>query len=258
MQDILVNGSALRSSQSVSLANRPTLVFLHDSLGSIELWRDFPAALAEATQCNTLVYDRQGYGKSGPFTSPRAVNYLEQEAEVLAQILAACGIHEAILFGHSDGGSIALLAAAKHPARIRGVITEGAHIFVEDITLAGIREAVEAYRTTNLPTRLQKYHGEKTEAVFWAWADTWLRDDYRHWNIEAFLPRITCPVLVMQGEQDEYGTLAQVAGIVQQVAGEAHQLIIPGSGHTPHREAREVVLHRAAAFINEMLATRHS
>jgi len=227
---------------------------LHDSLGSTELWRDFPAALAEATNCGSLVYDRQGYGKSSPFTSrSRPVTYLEQEADVLEQVLAACHITEAVLFGHSDGGSIVLLAAAKYPARVQGVVTEGAHIFVEDVTLAGIRTAVEAYQTTNLPSRLQKYHGDKTDALFQAWTETWLRDEYRTWNIEAFLRRITCPVLVIQGEQDEYGTLAQVEGIVQQVAGEAHQLLLPGIGHTPHREAREAVLAQTAAFLNQVL-----
>ncbi|MBC6605390.1 alpha/beta hydrolase [Hymenobacter sp. BT188] len=253
-QELVVNGLELAFRRTAGAANRPTLVFLHDSLGSIDLWRDFPAALGAATNCPTLVYDRQGHGRSSPFTGElRPTTYMEAEADVLEQVLVHCGIGQVILFGHSDGGSIALLAAAKHPARVRAVITEGAHIFVEEVTLAGIRAAVEAYQTTNLPQRLQKYHSAKTEALFAAWAHTWLRADYRDWNIEAFLPLVACPVLVVQGEEDEYGSLAQVEGIVQQVAGPARPLLIPGIGHSPHKDSRETVLEQAAAFISQVV-----
>ena len=130
-----------------------------------------------------------------------------------------------------------------------GVITEGAHIFVEDITLQGIRDAMMAYHTTNLKERLEKYHGDKTEAVFRAWADTWLKPEYRSWNIEHLLPRITCPVLVIQGEGDEYGSIAQVDGIITKVAGKVRKLVIRDIGHTPHREASDVVMHEATVFI---------
>lgn len=236
-------------------AERPTIVFLHDSLGSVELWRDFPKHLGAVTHCNVLVYDRQGYGKSGPFAAgDRQNNYLEQEADILHQLLEHSGIKRAILFGHSDGGSIALIAAAKYPSSIMGVITEGAHIFVEDITLQGIQEAVNAYYTTDLKERLQKYHGDKTEAVFRAWTETWLREEFRSWNIEGFLPHIKCPVLVIQGEEDEYGSLGQVDGIVNQVSGKAGKLVIPGVGHTPHKEAKEEVLQQTAAFFNQLVA----
>jgi pimeloyl-ACP methyl ester carboxylesterase len=253
-EEATLDGATLRLHRIPGEPGHPTLVFLHDSLGCTALWRDFPAALGVATGCPTLVYDRQGYGQSSPFGSSwREVTYLEKEADVLQQLLEQCTIEQAILFGHSDGGSIALLAAAKHPARIRAVVTEGAHIFVEEVTLRGIREAVPAYRTTNLPERLRKYHGEKTDAVFEAWAQTWLRNDYRDWNIERFLPRITCPVLVIQGGQDEYGTLAQVTGIVAQVAGEAQPLLIPFVGHTPHKDARQTVLHYSSMFIEAVV-----
>ncbi|MEZ0483338.1 alpha/beta fold hydrolase [Fibrella aquatica] len=254
--DTIINGATLRISQSPIGNDQPTLIFLHDSLGCIALWRDFPTKLGQATNCNVLVYDRQGYGKSSPFADhERRLDYLEKEADVLNELIKQCGIKQAILFGHSDGGSIALLAAAKYPSCIVGVITEGAHIFVEGSTLAGIQTAVEAYRTTNLNERLQKYHGDKTDAVFRAWADTWLSDNFKLWNIEHFLPRIKCPVLVIQGEQDEYGSLEQVQGIVRQVSGQASQLIIPGSGHTPHKEAQDVVLAHATSFINHLLAS---
>lgn len=234
--------------------DRPTIIFLHDSLGSAELWRDFPRKLGELTDCNVLAYDRQGYGKSSPFVRGiRKRDYLEIEADVLHGLMEQCELKKVILFGHSDGGSIALIAAAKYPSRIIGVITEGAHIFVEEITLQGIREAVEAYRTTNLKERLQKYHGDKTEAVFQAWADTWLSPEFSSWNMEEFLPQIQCPVLVIQGEADEYGSQDQVNGIIAQVAGEACKLVIPAVGHTPHKEAAEVVLKHSASFIRRIV-----
>lgn len=254
MEQLVVNNIAL-AIQHIHIAdNRPTIIFLHDSLGCIELWRDFPQALGEATNCNVLVYDRQGYGKSAPFsTAERDNDYMELEADVLNGLIMKLGIKDVILLGHSDGGSIALIAAGKYPQNIRAVITEGAHIFVEEITLQGIRAGAEAYRTTNLKERLQKYHGDKTEAMFWAWAKTWLTDKFRTWNIESFLPHIQCPVLVIQGDKDEYGTEAQVDGIVNQTSGEAVKLIIPEIGHTPHKEARETVLKESAGFIARLI-----
>lgn len=252
-KSVLIKSVSLSVKQHLVAEDRPSFVFLHDSLGCIELWRDFPELVSEATACNLLVYDRQGYGKSSPFgSSDRGNNYLEVEADVLNLLLEKLGIHHVILFGHSDGGSIALIAAAKYPEKIKGVITEGAHIFVEDITLQGIKNAVEAYRTTNLKEKLTKYHGDKTDAVFWAWAKTWLTDEFKTWNIEHFLPNIKCPVLVIQGEKDEYGSLAQVNGIVKQVSGKAERLIIPSIGHTPHKEAEEVVLEKTTQFINQI------
>lgn len=234
--------------------NRPTIIFLHDSLGSIQLWRNFPEKLGHLTQCNVLVYDRQGYGQAAPFTQPERDNtYLEKEADVLHHLLQATGIQKAILFGHSDGGSIALIAAAKYPEQIICIVTEGAHIFVEEVTLNGIREAQKTYQTTNLKTRLEKYHGPKTEAMFQAWAHTWLTPEFRTWNIENFLPQIQCPSLIIQGENDEYGTLAQVAGIVNQTTGKATPFIIPNVGHNPHKEAPELVLEKSASFINGLL-----
>lgn len=250
MKGILVNGSVLNVQHVVVNRDLPTVIFLHDSLGCIELWRDFPTRVGEAAGCNILVYDRQGYGKSAPFTTTeRTNNYLEAEADILYMLMEQCSIPKAVLFGHSDGGSIALIAAAKYTELIKGVVTEGAHIFVEDITLNGIREAVQMYQTTNLRERLQKYHGDKTDAVFEAWTKTWLADRFKSWNIEHFLPQIKCPVLVIQGEDDEYGSIAQVNGIVEQVAGVAHKWMIPSIGHTPHKEASAIVLERSVSFI---------
>ncbi len=229
---------------------RPTIVFLHDSLGCIQLWRSFPRELGQLTHCNVLAYDRQGYGASAAFTTTQRRNdYLETEADTLVKLLDASGIDKAILFGHSDGGSIALIAAAKFPERCAAVITEGAHIFVEEITLAGIRNTVNAWQTASPKLVLQKYHGNRTEAVFHAWTDTWLSPESRSWNIENFLPLVKCPVLVIQGEKDESGSMAQVDGIQNQVAGKVEKWIVPGVGHTPHKDSKEKVLERSAVFI---------
>ncbi len=249
-----VKGQKLYTEYYSSLQNRPTLVFLHDSLGSVQLWRDFPERLSEAAECNVLLYDRLGYGKSYPMpTHERPVNYMELEADLLNGLLTELKINNAILFGHSDGGTIALITAAKYPERVEAVICEAGHIFVEDITLKGVYDAWEAYKTTNLPERLQKYHGDKVEILFKAWTETWTRDDYRTWNIEYLLKNIICPLLFIQGEADEYGTLDQVEKTVSQVSGSAEKYIIPEVGHTPHKEVPEIVLQKAAEFINRII-----
>ena len=233
--------------------SRPTIIFLHDSLGCIELWRDFPDKLSELTKCNVLVYDRQGYGKSCPLpNSKRDIHYLEQEADLLSELIKHWNIDHAILFGHSDGGSIALITAAKYPQLITGIITEGAHIFVEELTLNGIEEAIQLYKTTNLKIKLEKYHKNKTDKMFWAWASTWTTDEYKNWNIEGFLPKIECRSLIIQGEEDEYGTLKQVKNIITQTNGQSTQLIIPNVKHTPHKEVPELILQKASEFINEI------
>jgi len=230
--------------------DRPTIVFLHDSLGCIKLWRDFPQKLASATQCNVLIYDRLGYGKSAPMsTHHRPKNYMELEVNILYQLLQKLEIESTILFGHSDGGTIALLAASKFPNKFKAVIVEAAHIFVEELTLKGINDIIESYKNTNLPERLAKYHGNKVETLFKAWTETWTRSDYRDWNIEHFLPNITCPLLFIQGETDEYGTLMQVEKTVNQVKGYAEKYIIPNVGHTPHKEVSELVLGNVTKFI---------
>lgn len=230
--------------------DRPTLVFLHDSLGCITVWRDFPTRLAAALGCNALVYDRRGYGMSSSFgPDARTPAYLEQEADVLMRLLDATGITDALLFGHSDGGSIALIAAARFPKRIHGVVTEGAHVFVEELTLAGIREARETLRTTDLRERLMRHHGERTDGVTSAWIDLWLSPGFRGWNIERYLPQIRCPVLALQGADDEYGTPDQIRAIVEGVRGPARAGLLPGVGHTPHRAAPDEVIRETTAYL---------
>lgn len=229
---------------------RPTIVFLHDSLGSVKLWRDFPKKLSDNTRCNYLVYDRIGYGKSDAMTThERPINYMELEADTLNSLLSELQIKNSILFGHSDGGTIGLVAASKYPEMVKAVVCEAGHIFVEDVTLNGILQAKQAYQTTNLAERLKKYHGDKVETMFKVWTETWTRQDFRDWNIEEFLPNITTPLLFIQGKNDEYGTLRQVDQTISNVRGPAKKHIIPGVGHTPHKEVPEITLEAAKDFI---------
>lgn len=244
--------SKLNLYQKKAFPGRPTLVFLHDSLGSIELWRDFPEQLAEQAGCNLLVYDRQGYGRSCGFSEPeRGLDYMEKEARILYDLLVHLQVEKPILFGHSDGGSIALLAAALFPESILGLITVGAHVYVEEITLAGIREAMQAFEETDLPQRLRKYHGDNTEAMFRAWAETWTRPDFRNWNIEARLSAVRCPALILQGENDEFGSARQVEDIVRQVSGPVESVLFPGLKHNPHKEAPALVIASVLSFLKK-------
>ena len=249
-----VRGQQLYIVEAQPFQDKPTIVFLHDSLGCVRLWRDFPEKLAMAVQCNVLLYDRWGYGQSAPMDSyRRPVNYMETEAVILAEMLEITGHTNVILFGHSDGGTIALLTASLYPGLVKALVCEAGHIFVESVTLKGVRAAVKAYESTDLPTRLAKYHGDKTDTVFKAWTATWLRPDYHSWNIEALLPAISCPLLFIQGEQDEYGSVAQVDRTITQVSGPAEKFMIPGIGHTPHKEVSGMVLEKTTAFINGLL-----
>lgn len=255
MDIIKLSVGQLAISRIDKYANRPTIIFLHDSLGCITLWRDFPNKLADLTNCNVLIYDRLGYGQSGKMlTYTRQINYLETEADILNELVTKLEIESAILFGHSDGGSISLIMASKYPNRIIATILEAAHIFVEDVTLNGILEAMKAYETTDLRKRLIKYHGaDKVDDLFKAWTETWTAKKYREWNIEHFLPKIKCPTLVIQGDKDEYGTEKQVDGIVGKVSAMTIKLFLADISHTPHKDNPEQILKHSATFINTVL-----
>ena len=234
--------------------NQTTLVFLHEGLGCIELWRDFPEVLCASTGCRGLVYERKGYGGSGILPGPWKEDYLIEESSVdLPELLKTCNIDDVILIGHSDGGTIALIMSALNSDVVRGIITEAAHILVEDITIAGINKAVEAYEKDNLKDKLARYHKENTEMVFRRWADRWLSPEYRDWNVKEYLPKISCPVLAIQGEDDEYGTPAQVEGIASLVSGPVDTNLIPDCGHIPHFQARDTVLAEMTRFIKLLL-----
>lgn len=239
-----VHGDALR---------RPVLVFLHDGLGCISLWRDFPEVLASATGCDVLLYDRWGHGRSDPLVGGRSPDFFDEEAFlILPDILRQLDIKRTILIGHSDGGSIAFLFAAKYPDKVEGIIVESTHVFVEEVTLQGIRNIVDIYQTTDLKQKLAKYHGEKTDTMFHGWAEVWLSPEFRSWHIKESLSAITCPVLVIQGADDEYGTTQQVKEIETRVKS-VRSLLIPECGHVPHHQARDKVLEEMFRFIGDLV-----
>jgi pimeloyl-ACP methyl ester carboxylesterase len=232
-------------------ATGPPLVFLHEGLGSVELWRGFPDAVRQA--CGdppTLVYSRHGYGHSAPARLPRAVDFMHHEADVvLPEVLARFGLRSPVLVGHSDGASIALLhAGAGFPVAALALIAP--HVFVEDVTVASIEDARNAFSAGDLRARLGRYHDD-VDATFRGWSDVWLSAGFRSWNIEGCLRAITCPVLVVQGDADPYGTLAQLDEIESKVRGPVTRLVVEGAGHAPHLEATE----RVVSAIGELVAT---
>lgn len=229
-------------------AASPTLVFLHDALGSVAQWRGFPEKLAGRCRLNAVVYDRAGHGRSEELPPPRNKEYLHREAlEILPELLQQLRIQQPILIGHSDGGSIALIYAAYHQPI--AIITEAAHTFVEEVALKGIRKALS--QKGHLVERLSAYHGDKTETLFDAWAYTWLDADFRDWSLEGLLPRITCPALILQGSEDEYGSEEQLKRIVAGIGPAAEAFRVEQCGHIPHRQAEEAVLEKMAAFIEK-------
>jgi len=234
----------------------PTIVFLHEGLGSIAQWKHFPDTLARAAGCNALVYERWGHGGSDPLLGPRQADFMEREAlSALPQILDSFGLEKVILFGHSDGGSIALLFAARYPERTLGVITEAAHVFVEQASLAGVRTAVERFDTGDMEKRLSRYHGDNTARMFRGWADIWLSAEFRDWSIPPeTLGAIQAPVLALQGADDEYGSVAQLHRIAAGVGAAARTVLIPDCAHEPHVQAREAVMDAALGFIENITA----
>lgn len=233
---------------------RPVLVFLHEGLGCAAMWRDFPQRLCALAGCPGLVYDRLGYGRSDPLVKPRNIHYLHEATLMeLPAVLAHFVMGRPYLvIGHSDGGSIALLHGAAQPDGLLGVITAAAHVFVEDVTLAGIRLALAAWQAGKL-RGLERYHGGKTSDMFHAWADTWLTPAFAQWNIEGVLASIACPLLALQGEGDQYGTAAQLASIAAR-APHARTTMLPGCGHTPHLENPEATLAAMVALISQVTA----
>ena len=251
---ITVNGHKLNykiiSSEQIT-SNKSLLVFLHDGLGSIRQWGDFPKSLSKVTGLPALLYDRCGYGKSEKLKKPHELNYFKQEAvTVLPEVLKKLNVkNKLILIGHSDGGTIALLYASEFPGKVNGVITEAAHVFAENLTLEGIRNAVNMYKKGDFKKFLSDYHGENTESMFYGWANLWLDKDFSNWNIKESLMRIKCPVFAIQGDNDKYGSLSHVNLIEKEVSKPVETMIIKNCGHIPHHQARDFVLEKMKAFI---------
>lgn len=229
----------------------PTLVLLHEALGNIALWRDFPEQLSDETGLDVLLYERRGYGSSSPISLPREDNYLIQEGEYwLPQLLKELNLEQVVLVGHSDGGSIALIGAASAAEKVHAVVAMAAHIYVDDLTLAGIHQAIERYQNSNLPERLARYHGDRTEMLFRAWTETWLRESFqRSLDLRPWLPRIHCPALIIQGTDDHYGLPQQVTDIVSGIGSHARAEHIPDCGHSPHHEQPRYILDQIGAFL---------
>ena len=231
----------------------PTLVFLHEGLGSIRQWRDFPARVAAATGCRALVYDRYGYGQSEVLQEPRrTVRFMHDEAlAFLPEMRKELELSDVILIGHSDGASIALIhAGAGYQAR--GVAVMAPHVFIETVCLTSIAAAAKAFETTDLPERLGRYHRDAAK-TFYGWADVWTEENFKSWDIRRdYLPAIRCPVLAIQGEQDEYGTMAQLDEIARHAGGPCELLKLASCGHTPFRDQPEATLAAVTRFIERL------
>lgn len=234
----------------------PAIVFLHEGLGSISMWRDFPQKVADATGCEAVVYSRYGYGCSTPRRGePNTPRYLHVQAlEVLPALLDALELERPFLLGHSDGGSIALINAGGSPRPLSGIIVMAPHVLVENVTLEGIRDALELAARSDLLQRLSRHHAD-AGAVFKAWHQIWLSLAFRGWNIEEYLPAIPCPVMALQGEDDEYGTLDQIDRIARQ-AKDVNLVKLADCRHSPHKDQPAAVIDAVAGFVARVLDSR--
>ena len=234
-------------------ADTPPIILLHDSLGCVELWRDFPQALCTATGRRVVAYDRLGFGRSDAYAGLISPDFIVAESSIfLPAVLDTLKINEFVLFGHSVGGDMSVIAAAAFPERCKGLITESAQAFAEDITLDGVRRARIIFADPVQMARLKKYHGDKASWVVDSWIDSWLSPAFANWSLAPWLEKLKCPVLALHGDSDEYGSRKHPEMIVALAAGPAQSGLIENCGHVPHREKQDVVLSLAAAF----LATR--
>jgi pimeloyl-ACP methyl ester carboxylesterase len=235
----------------VPAAAAPVIVFLHEGLGSLTTWRDFPHHVAQATGCSTLTYSRFGHGHSDPLEAPRRVDFMHEEAlQALPELLDRLGVKLPILLGHSDGGSIALIYAGGSGRPVSGLIVMAPHVKVEDVSVKSVRETKRIFEVTELREKLARHHADP-EATFRGWNDIWLDPGFRDWNIEEFLPRIACPILAIQGEDDEYGTMEQVDRIAR-LAADVDLVKLQDCGHFPHRDQPEAVINAIVRFVGRI------
>jgi pimeloyl-ACP methyl ester carboxylesterase len=236
----------------------PTIVMLHEGLGCVGLWGTFPQELAAATGAGVFVYSRTNYGQSSPGKLPRAVDFMHEEAlDVLPQVLKAIGFQRGILLGHSDGASIATIyAGSVQDHRVRALVLMAPHFFTEDMGLAQIRGTNKDYRAGNLREKLKRWHAD-VDSAFQSWSGPWLDPEFRAWNITEALGYIRVPILIVQGADDQYGTLKQVEVAQQECYCPVETAILPGVRHSPHREALDLTCDTVAAFINRLLHDHH-
>lgn len=230
--------------------NKHPIILLHESLGCIETWRDFPNLLAEKTKRVVIAYDRLGFGRSSPRQDLPSYRFMYEEAEIyFPKILDALNIGSFSIFGHSVGGTMALICAGIFPDRCSAIITESAQAFVEDQTRAGILKAKDYFKDPAQFSKIQKYHGDKAAWVLRAWMDIWLSPDFANWNLEADLPKVYCPLLAIHGDQDDYGSTKFPQMICDLSSGPSHMHIIPNTGHVPHRDRSELILNLVHEFL---------
>lgn len=233
-------------------ADAPSLILLHEGLGSVAMWREFPARLAAASGAEIFVYSRRGYGTSSPRAASYNVDYMHIEArETLPQLFDFWGLDAPVLVGHSDGASIALIHAAEDNTPVHAVCVMAPHIMVEPISIQSIEFARDQFRTTDLAEKLGRYH-DAPEHAFRGWNDIWLHPDFLKWDIRPLLPAIRCPVMAIQGEDDPYGTMAQIDGIEAASGGTVELVKLSGCGHSPHREAPDEALRALTAFVEKV------
>jgi pimeloyl-ACP methyl ester carboxylesterase len=247
-----IDGVALEVKTIPGGAGRPWLVLLHEGLGCVALWRDFPELIARRTGCPVLVFSRRGYGASDGLARSRTPSFMHEEAlQVLPGLLAHYGIDRPVLIGHSDGASIALIHAASGPQAVRGAVLMAPHVVVEEITLQSIARVAAAYSSSGLRDRLARYHAHVDDA-FRGWADIWLDPAFRDWSLLAECERLTVPLLLIQGSDDEYGTLIQLDLIEQSAKATIRRLVLENCGHSPQRDREVDVAAAIAAFVGDL------
>ncbi|MFL5312832.1 MAG: alpha/beta fold hydrolase [Myxococcales bacterium] len=250
MPGFLHIGPHLLESEWLGEPGPRAIVLLHEGLGSVGLWRDFPRKLAEMTGMPVFAYSRPNYGGSSPSAPlPRPVRYMHDEAALLHEVVRAAGISDPILFGHSDGASIAIVYSAAQP--VRALVLEAPHVFAEQLSLESIAKARDAYERGDLRPRLARWH-QHVDAAFWGWNGPWLHAGFRGWNLTGCLTSISAPTLLVQGDADEYGTVAQIEAIQRGLRGRTETLLLPGAGHSPHRDRETEVLPATARFIHSL------